>query len=135
MIKAQTFRFFILAVSVSLFSFSIQQFSLKESIKRGEEVYKVNCEHCHMDDGSGIEALIPPLEKAGHLTTDKERAIKQLLFGVSEPITIDGIKYTGAMPSQDMLTDKEIADVLNFVRNSWGHTAEAILPSEVTNLR
>jgi mono/diheme cytochrome c family protein len=39
------------------------------------------------------------------------------------------------MPAQDNLTDKQIADVLTYVRNAWGNKAPAVSPEEVAKIR
>jgi mono/diheme cytochrome c family protein len=35
------------------------------------------------------------------------------------------------MPAQPYLTDKEIADVLTYVRSSWGNKYPAVKPAQV----
>jgi nitrite reductase (NO-forming) len=65
---------------------------------------------------------------------DKQRAIGIILNGLTEEITVNGQVYFGEMTPQD-LNDQEVADVLNFVMNSWGNNGETILETEVTKAR
>ena len=65
---------------------------------------------------------------------DKVRAIKQILEGASGPMTVNGVQYNGFMTGFD-LGDKEVSDVLNYIRNSWGNKSEAITPEEVKSAR
>jgi mono/diheme cytochrome c family protein len=121
----------------SLPIFAIQQktqFDLKASIERGKEVYAAQCLSCHMENGEGMEGVYPPLAKSDYLMKDKKRSIDQILQGVSGEIKINGKTYNGEMLPMD-LTDEEVSDVLNFVRNTWGNKGTAIVPTEVRSSR
>ena len=116
--------------TVSLMSFHIQKFDLKASIERGKEVYDINCTSCHMEKGEGLEGAFPPLAKSDYLMADKARSIKQILNGASGEVVVNGKTYNGEMPAMD-LTDEQVSDVLNYVRNSWGNKGAAVTPAEV----
>lgn len=107
-----------------------QKFDLKASIERGKEVYSTQCITCHMEKGEGIEGAFPPLAKSDYLMADKNRSIKQILEGVTGEMTVNGKTYNGEMPAID-LTDEQVSDVLNYVRNSWGNKGAAVTPAEV----
>ncbi|ANQ50948.2 cytochrome c [Flammeovirga yaeyamensis] len=115
---------------VALLSFTNND-PLKESISRGQGVYMVNCMHCHLQDGQGVEPTVPPLVGVKYLVENKHQAIRQVLHGLEEPITINGVTYDGNMPEQGALSDQEAADVLNYIRNSWGNKAPMISAHEV----
>src|SRR5262245_25579950 len=114
--------------SVFLFAF-YQDDSLKASIGRGKLIYEANCISCHMADGKGLEGAFPPLANTGRLS-DKARLIKNVLEGSSGPITVNGKEYTMEMSAMP-LSDEEVRDVLNYVRNSWGNKAPEISLQEV----
>ncbi|HYI77537.1 MAG TPA: cytochrome c [Chryseolinea sp.] len=116
--------------TVSLMSFHIQKFDLKASIERGKEVYDINCTSCHMEKGEGLEGAFPPLAKSDYLMADKARSIRQILNGASGEMVVNGKTYNGEMPAMD-LTDEQVSDVLNYVRNSWGNKGAAVTPAEV----
>ncbi|WP_250632363.1 c-type cytochrome [Rhodoflexus caldus] len=110
------------AIGLSLFSFTLlQDDAMKQSMKRGETVYATNCANCHMAQGEGIPGAIPPLAKSDYLMKDQRRAIRQIIYGAKGEMTVNGVKYNNEMPGQNHLTDQEIADVLNYVQNSWGN--------------
>jgi len=116
---------------ISLMSFlPTQKFDLKASIERGKEVYNTQCITCHMEKGEGIEGVFPPVAKSDYLMADKNRSIKQILEGASGEMTVNGKTYNGEMPAID-LTDEQVSDVLNYVRNSWGNKGAAVSPAEV----
>ena len=58
-----------------------------------------------------------------------------MLQGLNEPIEIKGEIYQNVMASHAFLSDQQIADVLTFVRKSFGNDARAIKPEEVTAVR
>src|SRR5438128_3755548 len=111
-----------------------QKDTLEQSMKRGGEVYSANCASCHQPTGEGVEAAFPPLAKTAYLSNQK-RAIGIILKGQEGEITVNGKKYNAAMAPLSQLSDKEIADVLNFVGNSWGNKYPLIRPAQVQALR
>jgi mono/diheme cytochrome c family protein len=66
---------------------------------------------------------------------DKPRSIGVVLRGLSGPITVNGQRYNGVMPPQVTLDDEQIANVLTFVRNSWGNTGELVTAEDVRAVR
>lgn len=129
----KNFLILFVAVSLSVLFVSFQDNALAESIKRGEEGYTTNCVTCHMQKGEGMEGSFPPLAKADYIAKDKtgKKAITAVLNGLSDEITVNGVKYNVPMPAQNYLTDQQIADILNFVRNSWGNKGKMITPDMV----
>jgi mono/diheme cytochrome c family protein len=128
--------FFVFSLLIITFS-SFQKkspFDLKASISRGQEIYNINCIACHMEKGEGLEGVYPPLAKSDYLMADKKRSIIQILKGVTGPMTVNRVDYDGEMNAFD-LSDSEVSDVLNYVRNSFGNKGGAILPAEVLAAR
>jgi mono/diheme cytochrome c family protein len=125
-----------LAVTFMTLSFRPpQKFDLKASIDRGKEVYTAQCMSCHMEQGEGIESVYPPLAKSDYMMADKKRSIDQVLHGLTGEIKVNGKSYDGVMTGFDALTDAEISDVLNYVRNSFGNKGPAVTPEEVKAAR
>jgi nitrite reductase (NO-forming) len=122
--------FVVVTISLMAFRETTQKFDLKASIERGKEVYNSQCITCHMEKGEGLEGAFPPLAKSDYLMADKKRAVKQILEGVSGEMVVNGVTYNGDMPAID-LTDEQVSDVLNYVRNSWGNKGGAVTPTEV----
>jgi mono/diheme cytochrome c family protein len=105
------------------------------SIARGKILYKQICATCHQADATGVPRMNPPLIKTKYVLGDKTKLIKILLLGLNEDVEIEGEYYSNPMPSQAALKDEEIADVLTFVRNSFGNKAPAITPGQVKVVR
>ncbi len=104
--------------------------SKSEVILSGRRIYTQNCMACHQSDGQGIENAFPPLAKSDFLMKDKKRSIKLVKQGLQGKIIVNGKPFDGVMPKL-ALTDKDIADVLSYVRNSWGNVGDIVTPEEV----
>jgi mono/diheme cytochrome c family protein len=113
---------------ISLFSFD-QKFDLKASIARGKEVYEGQCMSCHLAEGEGIESVYPPVAKSSYLA-NRDRLVKIIRKGVRGPMTVNGIQYDGEMAGLE-LSDEQTADVINYIRNSWGNKHPAVTPGEI----
>ncbi len=109
--------------------------ALAASITRGAVVYKNVCITCHQADGGGVQNMNPPLIKTEYVLGDKTRLSHIVLAGLAEPIEINGDDYKQHMPAQNYLTDQQIADVLTYVRNSFGNKASAVKVAEVQAVR
>ena len=101
----------------------------------GEKVYKQYCISCHQADGGGVPNMNPPLINTTYVLGDKEHLIKIILKGLNENIEIDGENFSNPMPALNILKDQQIADVLTYVRNSFGNKASAVTAAEVKAVR
>lgn len=99
-------------------------------IARGKEIYTKTCQACHQENGAGIPNAFPPLAKSDYLNEDVTRAIGVVLHGKTGEITVNGTVYNSAMPAQT-LSEKEVAEVLTYVYNSWGNKAQDVTPEMV----
>ena len=111
----------------------------KKQFIAGQEVYhrEGSCMTCHRGDGNGLAPAFPPISNSPFLT-DSERAIKIVLFGLMGPIEVKGQKFDGQVPMTPfggMLKDDEIANVLTFVRNTFGNKAGPVSTAEVKKVR
>jgi nitrite reductase (NO-forming) len=92
------------------------------------------CFACHQATGLGLPGVFPPLAKADFLMADKERSIRAVIKGLSGPITVNGKNYNGIMPPVS-LGEEQVANVLTFVRNSFGNTGDAVSVDEVRKVK
>jgi len=105
-----------------------------ERKRLGEVVFKTNCMACHQESGKGIPGSFPPLAQSDYLNGDKVRAIKTVIGGKEGPLTVNGVKYDGAMPAWT-LSDEDIANVLSYVFGSWGNSGKEVTPGDVKAAR
>ncbi|RIH65484.1 cytochrome c [Mariniphaga sediminis] len=101
----------------------------------GKKVYDAVCLACHMADGSGVPGMFPPLAQTDWVLEDKERLIHITLEGLSGKIVVNGEEYNSIMPPNSHLSDKQIADVLTYIRQSFGNDASEITIEEVQKVR
>ncbi|WP_418636197.1 c-type cytochrome [Winogradskyella sp.] len=110
------------------------QSKLEASMKRGQIVYNDMCITCHLPDGKGVPKAFPPLADSDYLRENQTESIKAVKHGLSGEIIVNGITYNGTMTPLG-LSDEEIADVINYINNSWGNKiGNFITPDKVSKL-
>lgn len=110
--------------------------SLKQSIAQGQIVYQKYCLTCHQVDGSGVPNLNPPLTQTKWVLGSKAVLIQQVLNGSKGKVEIEGETFHNTMPPLGQtLTDGQVADVLTYIRNSFGNKASRVMPAEVKPIR
>jgi len=109
--------------------------ALKASVDRGLLVYQQTCLACHQADALGVQNMNPPLIKTKYVLGNKTTLVQIVLKGMTGEVEIDGETYHNVMAPHNDLSDQQIADVLTYVRNSWGNKAAAISPAEVKAIR
>jgi mono/diheme cytochrome c family protein len=126
-----------LATVIAIFFISCNSSSTsKASIARGEKIYTQYCLSCHQADGSGVPQLNPPLKNTAYVLGQESRLIHIVMNGFSDGVEINGDTYTNPMPAFGaILEDEEIADVLTYVRNSFGNKAGEIAADQVKAVR
>ncbi len=122
--KATLTVYFLVVISLG-FSL-VQESQLKESMQRGSEIYADFCVTCHLANGEGVSHVFPPLANSDYLVKNRTASIKGVKYGQQGEITVNGVTYNSAMASLG-LTDDEVADVMNFVLNSWGNTSDKMV--------
>jgi mono/diheme cytochrome c family protein len=125
----------IFVLSATLLATSISknyaQPALAAAKLKGQIVFTTYCMPCHQADGNGVQNLNPPLVKTTYVLGEKKQLIEIILNGLNKEIVINGETYNGVMASHDYLTNQEIADVLTYVRNSFGNKASIVTPQDV----
>ena len=101
--------------------FTFFQKTRQQSITNGAEIYQNFCAQCHLDTGVGVPGAFPPLNKSEYLFEDITRSIAGIKYGLKGPIVVNGENYNGLMANHG-LDDEEIADVMNYILNSWDNT-------------
>ncbi|WP_132254567.1 c-type cytochrome [Methylobacterium segetis] len=88
----------------------------------GASVYLSYCSSCHKPDGKGVEGAIPAL--AGNTSVQSagpQTVINVVLGGLAAQSGYASMPAVG-----QGMTDQQIADVTDYVRNSWGNAAPVI---------
>lgn len=102
-------------------------------LTEGKVIY-VKCVVCHQENGEGKEGVFPPLANSDYLLADTKRAISEVLHGKSGEVTVNGVVYNSMMP-ENVLTDQETVDVMNYILNSWGNQGGTVTLEDVAAVR
>lgn len=116
---------------------------LDKNMLAGRELFTANCKVCHGDDGNGIKGLGAPLNGSDWVQGDKSKVISIVLYGLTGPIKVSGKMYappevTGTMPgmsTNDQLGDKDIANIISYIRNAWNNKASSVSEKDVESVR
>jgi mono/diheme cytochrome c family protein len=102
----------------------------------GAAIYQDLCSACHKADGTGVPYLIPNLAKTGSVASREPTSLVHVVLDGAKTVATDQEPTAPAMPAfGEQLTDEQIAAVITYVRNSWGHAAPAVSASEVRSAR
>jgi len=115
----------------------------RELWELGRQIYSrdASCMTCHQKDGNGLPPAFPPLSGSEWLQGSDERIIKIVLNGLAGPIEVKQKAYrpeTGSPPMpalRELLTDREIAAVLIYVRNAFGNRLPIVSEATVAKVR
>lgn len=104
---------------------------IKSDALDGAALYQANCAVCHQPGGEGLPGAFPPLKGSPIVNQeDPETMIRIILEGYdARP------EYATMQPFKDVLTDDEIAAIVNFERNHWGNQAPEVDAEKVKNVR
>jgi mono/diheme cytochrome c family protein len=111
------------------------QEDIKTSADRGKTVYMQTCMACHQLNGMGVPGAFPPLGKVDYVTGDARRLVAIVLKGITGAMTVDGKIYATGMPQPELTfpqlkDDKNVADVLNYIRTSFGNEVKEAISAE-----
>ena len=102
----------------------------------GKQVYETNCASCHQIGAEGLPGVFPPLKNDAVVTAADPRDHVLTVLNGLQGKAIDGIAYAAPMPPLGaLLSDEEVAAVVNHERTSWGHDAPLVTAEQVRELR
>lgn len=106
----------------------------------GRRLFNQNCVACHQMSGTGMPGIYPPLAGSEFVTGSEERLVRILLHGLQGPLVVNGANYgQAAMPafgpqSGYRFNEERIAQVLTYVRGSFGNNAPPVTPEKVKEI-
>lgn len=108
--------------------------SYRLSMDSGKVVYSRECISCHQADGKGEINKIPSLN-GKFVSGDKNQLIQILIHEHASSTEKKLNEPSYVIPQNPVMSDAEIANVLTYIRNSFGNKANAVKISEVKTLR
>ncbi len=101
---------------------------------QGKILYENFCANCHMDDGTGLPGIIPPLKQSDFLAEHQSELPCLIRNGIEEPLVVNGRTYRTPMEGIPQLTEFEITNVINYINTAWGNTIPLIKHPDVRTL-
>ena len=118
-----------LALVIGLALLLFKDPALEESMQRGSEIYADFCVTCHLEKGEGVAGTFPPLANSDYLMGNREASIRGVKYGQKGELVVNGVTYNNVMAPLG-LEDEEVADVMNFILNSWGNSSDRMVTLE-----
>ena len=98
---------------------SLLAFGVARSVPSGADVFAGHCAVCHGPKAEGIPGSFPPLGSQirtfAALPAGRDYLVMAVSTGLIGSLSVAGGTYQGAMPAQTMLSDAEVAAVLNYL--------------------
>jgi mono/diheme cytochrome c family protein len=102
----------------------------------GKTLYNGNCANCHQASGAGQPGAYPPMVGSEYVLGSPRVLAAILLDGVQGPLTVENSPYgTNVMPPWPNLSDDKLADIMTYIRKSWGNSADEVKPEDVAAVR
>jgi mono/diheme cytochrome c family protein len=106
------------------------------SMASGKALYTHACVACHELDGSSSPRIYPPLPGNALLQSADPSSTLRIMLDGAHTITTPRAPNPGEMPGYaKQWSDQEIADVTNYIRNSWGNAAPLVTAEQVAKAR
>jgi mono/diheme cytochrome c family protein len=105
-------------------------------LQAGAKLYEQHCASCHGADGAGAPPHYPPLAGNRALTTlDATNTIRIVLNGGFPPGTRGNPRPYGMPPFSHVMSDVEVAQVVSWLRSTWGNDAPPVSGTDVNRYR
>lgn len=103
----------------------------------GKNEYNVACVSCHGAGGQGQPGVYPHLAGSEFVIGSEKRLAAIIMHGLAGPLTVDGKSFNGSMQAGggSPKSDKQIAQIMSYIRNSWGHQASLVYDDQVAEFR
>ena len=102
----------------------------------GGRLYAQVCAAYHMPNGSGVPSMQPALVGSAVIAGDAARLIDVILHGPAAVLPQDREKFSNIMPPYGtVLSDLDIAGIVNFLRKNFAPGALEVTPAQVAARR
>jgi mono/diheme cytochrome c family protein len=102
----------------------------------GKSLYNNNCANCHQASGAGQPGSYPPMVGSEWVLGSKPMLASILLDGVAGSLSVHGGEFgSNVMPAWSQMPNENLADIMTYIRGTWGNTADAVTPDVVAAAR
>jgi len=115
---------------------SVAATAARTTMKVGANIYADECSGCHRANGQGAAGLFPALDRSSVVQQTDPTTLMHVVLRGALSVGTDKAPTAPAMPEFGwLLNDEQVADVLTYIRNSWGNAASSVSASEVSKAR
>ena len=108
----------------------------KSPMAVGKALYSNNCANCHQASGAGQPGAYPPMVGSEWVLGSKPMLASILLDGVAGPLSVHGSAFgSNVMPAWANMPNENLADIMTYIRGTWGNTGDPVTPDEVAAAR
>ncbi|WP_448682822.1 c-type cytochrome [Pseudomonas nicosulfuronedens] len=104
-------------------------------IASGADVYALYCTGCHGSTGRGVARLFPRLADTSLVRGESPASLLRIVLGGSRQGVDTALDAPGMPAFARHLKDRQISDVLTFLRNRWGNAASPVGEADVSAMR
>jgi cytochrome c oxidase cbb3-type subunit 2 len=98
----------------------------------GRALYTAHCSACHQASGEGLPGAFPPLKGSGVVNKDDASKHLHVVLAGMQGGKAGGVVYFSAMPPfAAVLSDADIADIVDYERSSWGNHGNPVTAAQV----
>ncbi len=130
-IKKNDSKFLLLTWLAMLVLFVSNACQNENPYTQGKILYENFCSNCHMDDGTGLINIIPPLAGADYLQINQDKLPCIIRAGMKGNVVVNGKIYSTEMPGVPQLTEFEVTNVINYINSAWGNNYGVVKHLEV----
>lgn len=105
-------------------------------MRAGEAIYVDTCMACHARNGEGVDRLFPRLAGSAVVQQEDPTTLLRVVISGVQAVATEAAPTGPSMPSLGWrLSDRQVADVLTYVRNSWGNAAAPVAEDQARRMR
>lgn len=105
-------------------------------MRRGQAIYADTCMACHVGNGEGVDYIFPRLAGSAVVQQEDPTTLLRIVISGVRSASTDAAPTGPAMPSLGWrLSDAQVADVLTYIRNSWGNAAAPVSEDQSRRMR
>ncbi len=102
----------------------------------GEAIYLRNCTSCHRKNGAGFAKIFPSLKGSSAVQAKLPDTVIHTVLAGGKTARTAGEPTALPMPAFDKkLDDREVAELVNYIRNAWGNHASMTSADAVSKVR
>jgi cytochrome c oxidase cbb3-type subunit 2 len=103
---------------------------------KGAALFTANCSACHQANGEGLPGAFPSLKGDAVVNDDEATKHIQVVLQGLHDAKVGGVVYGSAMPPfAGTLSDAEVANIVDYERNSWGNHGKPVIAAQVAAQR